>query len=483
MSADFEIIVSTKGVERATSDLKQVSKSIDDNVKSTERLTGEQSRLLRGLNALGREFPLLGAAINAAKNPFTLIAVAGVAAFTAIKAAVAEARREIETWFGLSGRVKVSLDGFADAAESARQLAAALKDIATNSNAATKGLEDQIELLSEQVEAQIKVLEAQKQIEAARIEASTDDPIERARLLKNNDLKFGARVIGLRKSTSTQQAALIEQQITEEKRLQLDAQESVPTVGGLKQHLQGIQADKAALEEARRDNVKKGQRAELLRLVSELGPEENIFTALNSGQLAQLREDGIHFGVDPKEQPQLIARAKELLPGAVALNRLSRDRVAKLQTSLNAGIGALPVGAARSGLLSGEITVEDFVGQAETGASKLMTESAGRVSGLQSRRGRLLRQQSTEEELGKLGLKESELRGDISIRRAVTQEDERQQREQEAILRELGATTKKSDGTILELMHRLLENAKSKSLKVEKLEREVWQLKDRESKL
>lgn len=424
--AKYEIKVVTSGAKQAADEFEklgnkseQTKKKLEDTGKSVDQLTGKQRKMVDGLKALGQELPIIGTLINTVKNPFILLGTIGVTAFVAISKAVDEARGSIERYNSYAGNVKVSLSAYQDVTAAIKQLTEAQKALADQAESTNTFLQGQVDLLAENANQGIRVLEAEKELAAARIEKEVADPVERARKLKENDLKFGMSILGVRGSLPGQQAELIKQQIAAEKQLQVDAGNEVPNEQGLRSAVRGVQADRSALESARVDNRRKSQRAALFERVAGLSPEESIWTALDSGQLAQLQQE-VDFSSISKPS-QFVDRAKELLPGAQAQSTIARERVSRLSSSLRAGIGALPAGAVRFGILEDEGRIPDFINQAEGEAAGTQNASYRRETTMAAKVNQLNRQQAGEVAVSKIGVQTVGIRGDIAIEQAVRQ--------------------------------------------------------------
>ncbi len=74
-----------------------LGKEMDKTGRETEKLTGKKRTLFEGLKKLGNEFPIVGAALGALRNPFTLVAVAGVLAKKALDDYIASIERMADT--------------------------------------------------------------------------------------------------------------------------------------------------------------------------------------------------------------------------------------------------------------------------------------------------------------------------------------------------------------------------------------------------
>jgi hypothetical protein len=412
----YEIQVKTTGADQSANEIKKAQDALNQTGETAEKSSFKFNKLLLGLKQLGHEIPGIGILLHTLKNPFTLLGAAGVAAFVAIRKSMEEAREETDKWAGLSGQIKTSLDAYTKAAQAAADLGTAQKDLFTAINNANGAIQDQIKLLDKQIEHQIKVLEAEKELQATKIERDVADPVERARRLKENELIFGARIGGLRGSLPGQKAEILKRQLAGEIGFQAEAGAGIPTVEGLTKQVAGVEADRAALEKARRENVGAGQLAELLGMAAR-EQKRDAASIFNAGQIRMLEQ----YGVVDENRMLLPDKAAALLPHARAQNRLTQQRMARAQSSLGAGIGALPEGAVKAGILTGGITPAEFVGKAETAAAGLQNASYGRTEGILLQIRDLLAEQRGTVQLNNIRGATAAAKGDIAIGNAQAQ--------------------------------------------------------------
>ena len=439
--ADFEIQIKTEGASDSAREFDKVAKATDKVKEATkahgaevEGLTIKKGKLLGGLKAIGHQIPILGALLHALKNPFTLLGIAGVAAITAIKKSMDEAAESNRLWKESSEKLSTSLTAYTDLKKAIDLVKGAQDSLAKATGSANEVLQGQIDLLHESIEAQIGMLEAEKERQAALIERDEKDPVNKARRLAENDTVFGSRISAMRGSLPGQEAQLVEKQIEREKQLQRDAGAEVPNEAGLRGQITQIEEDRREQQEARRENRKKFQRAELLRKV--VRGDDVDFT---SGQREALRQEGVWFQ-DPTSGEVTIdkARAAGLLPGVEAESNTTKDRLAHANSRLRAGIGALPPGAVKAGLLDGG-SVSDFMATAEAESAGTQNSSYARQQSLQAQRDKLLRQQQGIVGIDRITRQTTAIKGDTAIADAVDQAAEKQKESDARLLRSLDA--------------------------------------------
>lgn len=400
-----------RDVGKTADELKKLKTSADSAGDATDKLTGRQKKMVDGLKAIGREIPILGTLLHAVKNPFTLLGVAGVAAFAAIKKAIEESKQSQEDWKTSAANVSVSLKAYSDITKAVDSLRDAQAGLLAQTNSVNAAIQSQVDLLGESIGQQIKVLEAQKSLEDARIERDVADPVEKARKLRENELTFGARTAALRGSLPGQQAQLVEGQIAAERRLQIEAVEEVPDEAQLRAAVQGVEKDRAGLQSALVTNRQKFQRAELLRKAVR---GDDVFKEFTAGQRAALESEGVIFQNRNNGEVTInTALAQKLLPGAEAESTLAKNRVGSLRSSLNAGLGSLPAGVAT------EADIPGFLSAAESSAAKTANASYSRQQTLEAQRARLLNQQSNEVSISRITQQTAVVRGDASVAAAV----------------------------------------------------------------
>ena len=442
--ADFEILIKTEGASDSVKKFDDIAKATDKAKEATkahgaevEGLTIKKGKLLGGFKALGHEIPIIGTLLHALKNPFTLLGVAGVAAFVAIKKSVDEAAESTRLWKESSEKLSTSLTAYTDLKKAIDLVKGAQDSLAKATGSANEVLQGQIDLLRENIEAQIGVVEAEKERQAALIERDEKDPVNKARRLAENNTVFGSRISAMRGSLPGQEAQLVEKQIEQEKQLQRNAADEVPNEASLRESLGQVEEDRRKLEEARRKNRKKTQRAELIRMAAEHGDKINVHSIdspFTSGQISALGEEGLLEGGGFIN----VGKAKTILPGAVAESKLTAERVAVGRARLRAGLGALPPGAVKAGLLDGG-SVSDFMATAEAESAGTQNSSFARQRTLESQRDKLLRQQQGIVGIDRITSQTTAIKGDTAIADAVDQAAQKQKESDARLLRSLDA--------------------------------------------
>lgn len=451
--AKIEIKQVVTGGDQASADLGRTADAVrklgteaGPTGAEVEKLTKKKHDLINAARGATREIPILGEVIHALRHPIFLVGTAVGIAVEAFRSLREELKEQRERWEGYASNVSISVNAFSDAKKAIDALKDSQDALAKATDHANKALEDQIAKLGESIDQQVKLLEAQKEVEAARIERDVADPVERARRLRQNELIFGARTAGLRGSLPGQQAAIIGGQIAAERRLQVEAGEGVPNEAQLREQVRAVEKTRFELQGSHAETRAASQQAELIQMAIREGGGLNLLNAgespFGSAQLAALRAGGFTIkgsGIGGIATETLdIAKLQAAAPGAQAKLALAQQRTARLQGSLNLGIGALPAGVAT------EADVPGFISAAETSAAGVQNASYAREQALRARQVGLLTQQQNTVALNTLSQQLAGIKGDTAIAAAVQQEGERLAKVFIDVLHKIGADTKRA---------------------------------------
>ncbi len=416
MPSKFEINAKVTGAGQSADDLKKIGDAaqqsggkIEKGGEQTDKAASKNSKLLEGLKKLKHEIPIVGTAVDALKNPFTLLSFAVGAAAVKIGQLIEASGQMVSNLGHADKKVEISAGKFSDAAAALAAMAAAMKDLRDFTKNVTDNLDDQIARIDEQFDATEKLVEAESTLAKLRIDRDEPDPVKAAKAKAAIDDELALRKLG-NSGRKGQQAAILDRQINAERDLQAEAGAAIPSRDSLVAAVTTFGTDRKNLEDAAQRNRQTFARRELLLRASRDDASPFDFSRQDHEYLSEIGVIGENSVIDR-------SLAKKLLPAEEANVALSRDRLGRAQSAFNSSAGSLPAGIARLE------DIDPFLQKAQAEAAGVQNESYFRAEKLGLRRDTLLRGQQTEIAVNKLGLQSTAVRSDLSVRDAEAAAD------------------------------------------------------------
>ena len=435
MSENLEIKITTpaetSGLQKADDGIKNLGETAKKTGGETGQLDSVIKRAAVGLNKLGNEIPVVGYALNALKNPFTIVAAAAVIGIAKFKEYSDELKQMVSNTDHAARQIKISATSYSDAAIAVAAMAAAMKDLRDATKNVTDNIDINIGRLDEQFAATERLIEAEAELEKAKLDRDEVDPVKRARGKEAIDNRLAETKLGLA-GKKGQQADLVDKQRLKERQFQADVVAKVPSRESLVANVSAFETDRVALEEAKNANRQSFGKAELLRRFVRDGNEPGWHKEFAPSDVRELKKLGLAPGLsevgdsgvffdggiqEPATLQAANASGREHLAGAERERAGTRDRLARAQSSFNYSRGSLLKGVAQ---LS---DIDPFLNKAETEAAGFANESYQREESLMLRRDLLLRGQQNDIAVGSLQAQTTGAKGQLSVREAEAAAD------------------------------------------------------------
>lgn len=409
---EIKIKITREGIGQTTDDLGKVE-------KAAEKTDGRIRQVADGFKKAAREMPLLASGLDLIRNRYTALSAVVILFVTKFREYTAELNEMVSVVGRAQAPVDKTGDAFKTAAEGVKMMAEAMKDLKSYTDSVVAGLGNQIEAIEEQFAATEKLLAAQAELEKAKVDASEQDPVAKAKAKAAIDLNLEQTRLGL-SGKKNQQAEIVGQQIERERQLQIEAGENVPREADVTAAVKTFEGDQQKYNAAFSANREAFGKAELLRRFKRDRMSPNFFKIFAPAEVRELQSMGLISGINEigntgAFRGQLKTNgdlADQMLPAAEAAQASARDSLARARTSLGASRAVLPPGVSKLA------DVEPYIDAANAAAAAVQNESYQRQESLMQKRGSLQRGAAVEIEIQRMRTFQTEISGQKDVRDA-----------------------------------------------------------------